>query len=423
MEKAFLRVSICFLVLPFLTCCSDKKPDPDSEQDGDGAEEVSDPVSDALDPSIEDQDAVMDPVSEEDIPDASDVPGDGDVPDEVEPEIPETTWSISLAPLPEDCSDDCRFRFDLRATPTGVYVLYAGQEGGMRVAKHDLVDGSLIWQEDLDGLANIDTNGRDLFVAALNGTLARRGAEDGSIVWEETGAGIDGLYGIAYDGAAIYTPTLYTDGSYSIDEHSPADGTITGSTPCRTFTSYKLRFDTSPDHFTFCDGTVSQVARADGTVDWTVEVSEDLTGMTTNDEAIYVTSNIEDGSRVQFIIERIAFDGSVAWGRWWDATSGWGLSGGTDVAVDETGLYVGGWGTTASGGNDRAWKIARYDATEGTRDWVVTVNPSTSDLYVAEDMVYAIEVDSFSVFVLGTVDASNYGPIRLDRRRKSDGSL
>lgn len=403
--------------------CSDRNTQHDSEEDTDGSDDMSTTDSDVLDPSTEGQDPVMDPVPDEDALDAPDVPDDGDVMDETEPEIPETTWSVTLAPLPHDCGDDCRFRFDLRATPAGVYVLYAGQEGGMRVAKYDLVDGSLIWEEDLDGLANVDTNGRDLFVATLDGTLTRLAADDGSVVWEETDAGVSGFHGVAFDAGAVFTAAQHTDGSYTVDEHSPADGSVAGSIPCQTFTSYKLRFDTSPDHFTFCDGTVYQVVRADGTVDWTVDVAEDLTGMTTNNEAIYVTSNIEDGSRVQFIIERINFDGSVAWGRWWDATSGWGLSGGTDVAVDETGLYVGGWGTTASGGNDRAWKVARYDVTEGTRDWDVTVNPSTSDIYVAEDMVYAVEVDSFAVFVLGTVDASNYGPIRLDRRRKSDGSL
>ena len=87
----------------------------------------------------------------------------------------------------------------------------------------------------------------------------------------------------------------------------------------------------------------------------------------------------------------------------------------TSIAVDSSGIYVGGWDYSQS---NNQWRIEKRNLTTGALIWTQTINPS-----LGNDIIQSVAVDSSGIYVGGWDYSQSNNQWRIEKRSLTTGAL
>lgn len=218
-------------------------------------------------------------------------------------------------------------------------------------------------------------------------------AAAGDLIWEKTYDDPTGLYDYAR-GVAIDSSGVYIVGSESLPSYD-----------------YQWR--------------VEKRGLSDGNLIWVKTVtpsgSDDIiaTGVAVDSSGVYVVGTDNSPGNSQWRIEkRNLSDGSPIWTQTYNPTGVYDAP--SDVAIDNTGIYIVGYENWTTNSNVR-WRIEKRSLSDGSLTWSQTPPLGT---YI--DIARGVAVDTTGIYVVGEAYCQNlndYCQWRIEKRSLSNGTL
>jgi len=329
-----------------------------------------------------------------------------------------------------------------------------------RVEKRSLTTGAIMWavSEHIssynDWAYGVAVDGSGLYAVGFdhNGAgntfewrVEKRSLTTGVIMWavsEDISTGSSYAYGVAVDGSGVYvvgydSNTAGTNSEWRVEKRSLTTGVIMWAVSEDISTSWDVAYGVA------VDGSGVYVVGFDqvpGNYEWRVEkrslttgvimwaVSEDIStsydtahGVAVDASGVYVVGGDSStaGNHYEWRVEKRSLTtGVIIW-----ALSEHISSSGSDashgVAVDGSGVYVGG-GDENTAGNHDEWRVEKRSLATGVIIWAVSEQISTSSDYAS-----GVAVDASGVYVVGydSNAAGSKEEWRAEKRSKPQGDL
>jgi hypothetical protein len=258
--------------------------------------------------------------------------------------------------------------------------------------------------------------GAAVFAAGLVGSAAvaqpQPAAKPGDLLWSVASAEGSSLYAVAVDAQGVYVvgnSASRERGGGRIEKRNPADGSLIWATHADVGELMHIDIDAESMYLSASPWKAEKRRLSDGSLIWehTCEFGGKPYGVVIDSQAMYISGR--DGKGQWRVEKRRLSDGAVLWNQM--TVSGVALA----VAVDDTGVYLGGYDRVPG---DQQWRIEKRSLTDGSLIWEVTHNPSKED-----EKVYGMAVDASGVYAAGFDSAVDAGQWRIEKRNLSDGKL
>ena len=288
---------------------------------------------------------------------------------------------------------------------TGLYVvgsegLAAAGSNQWRMEKRDLVTGAILWNQNTTFTGNafesasaVAVDGTGVYVTGRdytpgfftpNARIEKRNLSTGALIWSKTSATSTVLYDIETDGTNNYSGGI--DTNPLLEKRNNTNGNIVWSQ------SIPIA------------GTASA---------WITDITLDGSFIYINISAF--TTGYTDGYSI--VQKRNQSDGNLVWSQTVNPYVGTPADGMNAIAVDGTGVYLG--GKERTGASTSRWYMQKRNLSTGALLWTQTSTPSVASLSVSK-----VEVNGSGAYFLGTdfLGGTNY-QWRVEKRNLSTGAL
>ncbi|MFH2141612.1 MAG: hypothetical protein ABIJ97_04260 [Bacteroidota bacterium] len=272
---------------------------------------------------------------------------------------------------------------------TGIYIggsdnTPGGSDSQWRIEKRNLSTGAIIWTQTSnptiggDQIYAITVDATAVYVAGIdwsaggsNGEwrIEKRNSTTGALIWfqtEDFSVGMDMIQGIAVDATGIYVAGEMRDPTmnigWQVEKRDLSSGAITWTqqyNPSGEDMAYAVALDATGIYITGydcqsggCQIRIEKRDLSDGSLIW-LENSDPSVGydigcaIAVDGTGIYLGGRDNTPGNPEWRIESRSLSGSLNWGVSNNPSSGWEFA--TGVAVDATGFYIVGWDAIGGG--------------------------------------------------------------------------
>ncbi len=271
------------------------------------------------------------------------------------------------------------------------------------VEKRSLANGSVLWTNNSVGMyvSDIALDATGLYVSgfvtndssgALRWVVKKLRLIDGIEIWSQNGP--VGFFS-APRSIAVNSGGVYIGGDFD-----------TGNGPGNGDTQWRIE---KRDPST---GALVTSFGAGGVILQDLSANNDrVTNIAVDSGGLYIIGEDNSQGNAQWrIVKRSLTDGSIIWTQTENPSSSYVGDLPVGLALDSTGVYIGGYDSTQSS-SDKQWRFEKRNLSDGSIIWSKTENPSIYD-----DFLNDIFVDSASMYIVGSDNSPGNNQWRIEKR-------